>query len=73
MDTLRQFITDLVRLSKLRADSLELYRVRELAKRQDRKMDDVAHGGANARPSEGDDWNDLAARLGIVDHEGYAR
>lgn len=73
MDTIRQFFTDLMRLNKLRADSLELYRVREFAKRQDRKMDDVAHGGANARPPQGDDWNDLAARLGIFEHEGYQR
>lgn len=70
---IRQFLTDLTRLSKLRADSLELHRVREFAKRQSRRMDDIANNHRNARPPEGDDWNDLAARLGIFEHKGYQR
>ncbi|MEH3064913.1 MAG: hypothetical protein PGN33_19965 [Methylobacterium radiotolerans] len=73
MDTIKQFFTDLMRLSKLRADSLELHRVRQFAKRQESQMDDVAHDGRNARPPEGDDWNELAARLGIFEEEGYQR
>lgn len=73
MDTIKQLFTDLMRLPRLRADSLELHRVREFAKRQDRKMDDVANDGRNARPPEGEDWNNLAARLGIFDMEGYSR
>ncbi len=70
---IKQFFTDLTRLSKLRADSLELHRVRQFAKRQNRRIDDVRNDGRNARPPEGDDWNDLAAQLGTFDHEGYAR
>lgn len=70
---IRQFFTDITRLAKLRADSLELHRIREFAKRQNRRIDDVAHDGRNARPPEGDDWNDLAARVGIFDMEGYSR
>ena len=57
------------RLEKLLRDSEELNRIHRFAIRQHAEMDDFANNGENARPPEGDDWNDLASAIGVWSKE----